>query len=360
MKAKHGNVSPKSREAANEYPLNRKMAGKSAGMIDKRQAFQVGHPGETGQLAPDDVGARVDEAAKTSPLPGPVPEFPEQNKMGETLKETARLIEQYLADNQPRLVGGTLRHHHYVLGRFFTYCQKECDQIGKADIRSFVDDLKRMGYKNATINSYLAVLKSFFNYCFEEELVAKNPALPFRRLAVGDPVLRFLVPDEHEQLREVASGCLLERAIVETFSATGVRASELCGIKKEDVNWDERTIAVREGWKHRIVFFNAACAARLKQYLGSRQDDSPYLFINRQGKPLTAATLDTYFHKFSRKLNFQVTPRMLRHTFAAGMARKGMSLEALCQFMGHRNIQSTMIYNKFYAANARNEYFKCQ
>jgi integrase/recombinase XerC len=363
------NIGPEKGNAANKHLGSKELANKTMAMIDEYRMipgeFLNDRRGDAGKLMPDDIGVQQDEGEKASPLPGSAPEFPEQNlsfrigsRWGETMEETAKVIGQYLEGNR-WLADGTRRHHRYALERFLASCQKGYDQIEKADIRNFADELKRMGCKNSTINSYLAVLRSFYRYCFEENLVAKNPALPIRFLHVDDPIPHYLTPDELEQLQEVASDDLLERAIVETLYATGVRASELCEIQKEDINWDEKSIAIqkRKGWRGRNVYFHARCAARLKQYLASRQDDSPYLFVNRQGKPLKTAILDSYFRVLSRKLNFNVTPRMLRHTFAAHMAQKGMPPITLMQFLGQANILSTMIYTRFYAENVRNDYY---
>jgi integrase/recombinase XerC len=347
------NIGPGKRNAVNKHLGSKKLANKTMAMIDKHRM--------AGKLKPDDTSVRLDEGE--TPLPGPAPEFPGQDgsRWDGALEKTARVIAQYLADNHGRLAEGTRRHHRYALEKFFNSCQKDFNQIEKADIRNFVDELKRMGCKNSTINSYLGALKSFYSYCIEEDLVAKNPAQPFRFLHVDDPIPHYLVSDELEEFKEVASGCLLERTIVETLNATGVRAGELCGIKKEDINWDEKAIAILgKGWMSgRTVYFHAGCAARLKQYLASRNDDSPYLFVNKLGEPLKTATLDTYFHKLSQKLNFQVTPRMLRHTFAAHMAQKGMPLMILSEILGHRNIQSTMMCIRISTADTRNEYLKC-
>jgi hypothetical protein len=197
------NIGPEKRNAANKHLGSTELADKTMAMIDKYRMIPGGflndRRGETGKLMPDDIGAQQDESEKTSPLPGSAPEFPEQNlsfrigsRWGETMEETANVIGQYLADNR-WFADGTLRRQQYVLETLFDSCQKGYDQIEKADIRNWIVKTER---KNSTINSYLAALRSFYYYCLEESLVAKNPALPIRSLNVGNPIPRYLGSDQ--------------------------------------------------------------------------------------------------------------------------------------------------------------------
>jgi integrase/recombinase XerD len=111
---------------------------------------------------------------------------------------------------------------------------------------------------------------------------------------------------------------------------------------------DEELITVwkGKGMKSRIVPFSAECTERLKVYLASRQDDSPYLFVNKYGKPLSVQALRRYFRDISRRLGFRVWPHLLRHTFATHLAEKGMELEKIQTLLGHKDIRSTEIYTK--------------
>ncbi|MEK5209714.1 tyrosine-type recombinase/integrase [Psychrobacillus sp. FSL H8-0510] len=116
------------------------------------------------------------------------------------------------------------------------------------------------------------------------------------------------------------------------INATGVRLGELSAMEQSDINWSERSIHIPRGKfkKGRIVLFTAMCATHLKAYLDSRTDQLSFVFVN------AAATnrlrhQDTYeqFRNYSNRLEFRLTPHMLRYTFAAHLAKKGMPLEAI-------------------------------
>jgi hypothetical protein len=197
------NIGPEKGNAANKHLGSKELANKTMAMIDKYRMipgeFLNDRRGETGMLMPDDIGVQQDEGEKTSPLPGSAPEFPEQNlsfrigsRWGETMEETAKVIGQYLEGNR-WLADGTRRRQQYVLETLFDSCQKGYDQIEAADIGNWMVKIER---KNSTINSHLAVLRAFYNYCLEEGLVAKNPALPIRSLNVDNPIPCYLGSDQ--------------------------------------------------------------------------------------------------------------------------------------------------------------------
>jgi site-specific recombinase XerD len=113
--------------------------------------------------------------------------------------------------------------------------------------------------------------------------------------------------------------------MIEVLYATGVRFGELADMKKSDINWSERSILIQRGKfkKGRIVLFTPKCATHLKAYLDSRTDQLPYIFVNELAtKPIR--NQDTYeqFRNYTKRLEYRVTPHMLRYTFAAHLAKR--------------------------------------
>jgi site-specific recombinase XerD len=188
--------------------------------------------------------------------------------------------------------------------------------------------------------------------------VGENPVLKVKLPRREERLPVYLEKSVLAELRETARVCFSDRTIVEMLYATGVRADELCQLKKEDVSWNEELITVwkGKGMKSRIIPFTPECGERLKMYLASRDDDSPYLFVNKWGKQLTPGTLRFYFQDISRRLGRRVYPHLLRHTFAMHLAIKGAPLEAIKKFMGHENIKTTEIYTKLSAKTRKDLY----
>jgi site-specific recombinase XerD len=275
----------------------------------------------------------------------------------EGLEKTAAAVKQYFLDNL-RVAKGTIKTQQSSLKGFFASCQKEYDQVEAADIRSWVGERRSRGNKNSTIRRGLVELGLFYDSCLKDGLVGENPVLKVKLPRREEHLPVYLEKSELAELRETARVRFRERTIVETLYATGVRADELCQLKKEDVSWNEELITVwmGKGMKSRIIPFTAECGERLKMYLASRHDDSPYLFVNKWGKQLTPGTLWFYFQDISRRLGWRVHPHLMRHTFAMHLALKGTPLEAIKKFMGHENIKTTEIYTKL-SAKVRKEMY---
>jgi integrase/recombinase XerC len=284
---------------------------------------------------------------------------PQADSWGEALPKTANAVQQYFLDNQFRLVRETVRRDRYTFNNFFSFCQKEYDQVLAADIRHWMEERKNK-IKNSTIRLELVRLRSFYSYCQEEDLTPGNPASSVEppKLVKSPPI--YLEKSQLARLREATRVCPRERTIVETLYTTGVRVNELCRLKKEDVDWETRLITVWDGkgMKDRIVLFTAECAERLKMYLALRQDESPYLFLSELGLPLKPSKVEHYFRCISRRLGFRVWPHLLRHTFAAHLAQKGMPLSAIQELLGHDDIKNTEIYTELYAHARKDQYDK--
>lgn len=270
-------------------------------------------------------------------------------------------MKQFIMDNQFRLDTESLKKYQCAVKQFLEYTGKSLTCITRSDIRHWLAHLKEKGYKPKTIWSKLTGLKSFFKYCTEEGFTLNNPALnvPFPHVEEKRPY--YLTVEQLNKLRKLLEGRLMERAIVELLYASGVRISELCSMKKEDIDWAERVIHIPKGKrkKGRIVLFTHECAEHLKSYLDSRTDDLPYVFLSLRSKnqPIHPDTVGQWlFRSYSKSLVFKVTPHTLRHTFAAHFAQKGMPLECIQVLLGHEEPQQTRYYARLYN-HARKEIY---
>lgn len=268
----------------------------------------------------------------------------------------------FFNDHQARFSRETIRGYRIALTQFFTFCVKSFGEVKATDIRAWLASLEENGLKPRSIHIKLAALKSFYNYCMEENQVKKNPTLTVHSPKIADSLPYYLSRREVALLQELTRDNPRNRAIVETLYATGVRISELLQIKLEDVKWDTRQIWIRKGKgnKERFVLFSYDCLERLKKYLAHRKRESPYLFSNYWGKPLSRVFVEQQFRLFSEELGFRVRPHTMRHTFAAHLAEKNMPQSYIQELLGHVNINSTRIYTRLMEHARKKKYDQYQ
>jgi site-specific recombinase XerD len=274
--------------------------------------------------------------------------------------ELEKQLNQFVLEYQVRLKPKTLEKYQVSIKRFFDYSRKALDIITKNDIRNWIEYLIESGYKSSSINEKLSGIKLFFKYCWEEEIISLNPVKDVPYLKVDEKLPCYLSKEQLNLLRGISEG-LEERAIIEVLYATGVRLGELAEMTKEDINWSERLIVIPngKGRKGRIVLFNSECTEHLKAYLDSRTDNCPFVFalVNSNGRRSKYARLvNSKFLNYSKQLGFKVTPHMLRHTFAAHLAKKGMPLECIQVLLGHDKFETTQVYARLYD-HARKEMY---
>ncbi len=257
----------------------------------------------------------------------------------------------------------TKRKYQIYLRQFFSFCMKTYADVTRHDIQSWLNRLNTNGNKPATRNNKLSALKTFFRFLHEDEYILKNPTEDIEFIKIKERLPLYLDKVTLAQLLEISNRSKLERAIVETLDATGVRIGELLNIEKNDVKWEQRQIVIKDtkGDRDRFVLFTPSCEARLKEYLKSRKVESNYLFCRKDGKPLHPNWVRTRFEEYSKQVNnpFKITPHTMRRTFAAHLAEKGMPLAYIQKLLGHIDMNSTRIYAKLYneARKKRYDYY---
>lgn len=275
--------------------------------------------------------------------------------------KTEEIIQLFQRDFQIRLQPNTLKAYIHTVNQLVNIIEKPIDQISRKDVRNWLMELSNHGYKPNTIHGKLIGIKTFFKYCYEEGITFVNPveSIPFPKR--NDALPRYLTDEQLLKLRKLVEGKLEEQAMIEVFFATGIRVSELKAMKKVDINWSEKKIIIPmgKGKKGRIVLFNQRCADYLKAYLETRTDDLPFVFVNpRAERHVRIQTINERFQLYSSQLGFHVTPHMLRHTFTAYLARRGMKLVAIRKLLGHDSIHTTHLYARLFDHLQKEQYDK--
>lgn len=269
-----------------------------------------------------------------------------------------KVIESFFYDHQARFSLETIRSYEISLSQFFNFCVKEYDSVKATDVRAFLASLEEKGLKQRSIKLKLAAIKSFYQYCMEENLLKKNPTLSVSTPKLDDSLPKYLSSRQVAILREHTRKDLRDRALVETLYATGLRISELLNIKREDIKWESRQIWIRygKGKKVRFVLFTNECELRLNSYLDTRGVQSEYLFCNKKGGRLSRVFVEKKFQEFSDELGFKIVPHMMRHTFATHLTEKNMDFSYIQELLGHININSTRMYTRLKDDERKGQY----
>lgn len=278
------------------------------------------------------------------------------------MKMSIDVQQSFFKDNQNRFSSETYRSYKISLKQFFEFCKKNIDEVKAIDIRSWLASLETKGLKSTSLHIKLAALKSFYQYCREENIVIKDPTLTVKAPKVDDSLPYYLSRRQVALLQELTRNNQMYRAIVEALYTTGVRISELLNIRLEDIKWETKQIWIRKGkgTKERFVLFTHECSERLKTYLHFREVESEYLFCNQRGGKLNRTTVQLSFKKFSETLGFRVVPHTMRHTFAAHLAEKNMPQSYIQELLGHVNINSTRIYTRLMEHARKKKYDQYQ
>lgn len=213
---------------------------------------------------------------------------------------------------------------------------------------------KEKNLRPNTVKRRLIALKSFFNFLVESEYLEQNPAadLPRPRLPQKHP--RYLCKEEVEKMLatfpdDQSPSALRDKTALMCLYYTGVRAKELVGLKKEDIDFKEKMVAVKKGkgGRFRRVPLHPLLESQLKKYLAEAPGlVNGYLFCNRQGLPISTDYVHHFVEECARTagLKKKVTPHMLRHTFATHLYRQGVNIFTLAKLLGHAELRSTSIY----------------
>lgn len=256
-------------------------------------------------------------------------------------------VELYLAGKRLEgLSGITLDGYMLELRIFAKHVAKPVDQITTNDIREYLSKFPEL--KISSIAKKLSVLKSFFSWLADEELITKDPARRIKPPKKEQRLPKALNIEELEQIRESCQTSR-ERAMIEVFYATGGRLSELQALNRADINYQAMSARViGKGNKEREVYLSFKAIYHLKKYLMTRLDDAPALFVTerRPYRRLSKRGIQRCIEVIANRSGIQkrIHPHTLRHTFATLTLNNGADLAAVQALLGHSDPATTQVY----------------
>ncbi len=257
----------------------------------------------------------------------------------------------------------TLRNYGREIAEFATFLAErdihQWDRVTPRLLEEWLGELARAGIAPASISRRLYEVRAFFHFLARRGYLEKNPLAAVGGPKLGRRLPRYLTVDEVFALLRAAGDDspfgLRDRAILELLYGSGIRLGELVALDVDDVDLQRRELWVREGkgGEERIALFGQAAAAALRTYLEhgrphlvDPQHASPALFLNRYGRRLSRVSVTNIVHRYARLagIHKNVTPHMLRHSFATHLMEGGADVRVVQELLGHRSPQTTQIY----------------
>lgn len=262
----------------------------------------------------------------------------------------------------------TIRNYDAYLSKFADFAAengvKSVDKIDLEVIKKWRLTLHRRDLANKTLNYYMIAIRSFLKYLSKMDIESLAP----EKIELADTPERkinFLEEEELERLLKAFDGSgkndLRNNAVLHLLFSTGLRVSELTALNRDNINLERREFSIMgKGGKTRVVFMSDEARDALQNYLDKRHDRDEALFIKesriknqelRKGEEenigrLTSRQMERIVQEAGKRAGIvkQVTPHVLRHSFATDMLRSGADLRSVQSLLGHVNVTTTQVY----------------
>lgn len=251
----------------------------------------------------------------------------------------------------------SLKYYRSTIEMMIRKINKTVKHITTDDLRTYLATYQKDNDSSkVTIDNIRRILSSFFGWLEDEDYILKSPVRRIHKVKTGKLVKETYTDEQLEKLRD---GCttLRDLAIVDLLASTGMRVGEMVLLNKDDINFDERECVVfGKGDKERVVYFDARTKLHLQQYLNSRSDDNPALFVSllSSHKRLEIGGVESCLRKLGNQLGVdKVHPHKFRRTLATMAIDKGMPIEQLQKLLGHQKIDTTLQYAMVKQSNVK-------
>lgn len=242
----------------------------------------------------------------------------------------------------------TLNYYQSVLLKLFSMVPASVLHMKTEHIRSYLSAYAdRTKCSKSNLDNIRRILSSFFTWLEEESYILKNPVRRIHKIKVDKTVKETYSDEAMERMRDECH-CLRDLAIIDLLASSGMRVGELVRLNREDIDFDNREcIVFGKGSKERPVYFDARTKIHLKNYLDSRTDDNPALFVSllKPYNRLQISGVEIRLRSLGRELGIpKVHPHKFRRTLATRAIDKGMPIEQVQRLLGHTQIDTTMQY----------------
>lgn len=251
----------------------------------------------------------------------------------------------------------SLKYYRATIEAMLEKVEKEVKHIVTDDIREYLTDYqKNKNTSKVTIDNIRRILSSFFSWLEDEDYILKSPVRRIHKVKAGTNIKETYSDESLELMRDNCKE-IRDLAIIDMLASTGMRVGEMVLLNRNDIDFNEREcIVFGKGSKERVVYFDARTKIHLKNYLESRVDDNPALFVSLKApyERLKIGGVEVRLREFGKRLGVQkVHPHKFRRTLATMAIDKGMPIEQLQQLLGHSKIDTTLQYAMVKQSNVK-------
>ena len=275
--------------------------------------------------------------------------------------------------NDKKLSDNTLQSYKRDINQYEKYInEKQIDYL-KADektIKEYLDYLQEVGKKASTVSRSLASTRSFYQYLVRTKVILQDPTNGIQAPKIEKRIPSILTAKEVELLLEQPQNVDLkgirDKAMLEFAYATGMRVTEIISLNIQDVNLKESYVVCKSGARQRNIPLGTLSMKALKEYMDEarpymiKDESVEALFVNVNGKRLTRQGFwkIVKYYKEQAHITKEITPHVLRHSFATHLLQNGADLKAIQTMLGHSDISSTQVYMQFQDEGLKNVYRK--
>ena len=242
----------------------------------------------------------------------------------------------------------SLKYYKSTIEMMIATVGKSVKHIETDDIRRYLTEYQeKKKSSKVTIDNIRRILSSFFSWLEDEDYILKSPVRRIHRVKTGTNIKETYSDEALELMRD---NCTEPRdlAMIDLLYSTGIRVGELVGLNISDIDFEERECVVYgKGDKERRVYFDAKAKLHLQNYINSRTDTNPALFVTLDSpyERLKISGVEIRVRELGRKLNIEkIHPHKFRRTMATRAIDKGMPIEQVQKILGHSQIGTTMQY----------------
>ena len=276
-------------------------------------------------------------------------------------------------ENDKKLSENTLQSYKRDLKQFKKYiedCEIHYNRVKEEDIKEYIKELQEEGKKASSISRCIASIRSFYQFILKNKKIKVDPTANIQSPKIQKRVPSVLTSKEVELLleqpKDVDLKGIRDKAMLEFAYATGMRVTEIISLNIDDVNLEEGYVICNNSNKQRNIPLGTMSLKALKEYIQEargiliKREDEKALFVNINGTRLTRQGFWKIikYYKEQAHITKDITPHVLRHSFATHLLQNGADLKAIQTMLGHSDISSTQVYMQFQDEGLKNIYKK--
>ena len=243
-------------------------------------------------------------------------------------------------------------------------------KVNNEDILNYLKYLKELNKKPSTISRHLASIRLFYQYLLKNKKIKEDPTKGIQSPKIEKKAPSILSSQEVSLLLEQPNGedlkSIRDKAMLEIAYATGMRVTEIISLNVEDIDLNASSVTCKNANKQRIIPLGKMSLNALKEYMSTarpnliKDENEKALFVNINGRRLTRQGFWKIikYYKEQAHITKEITPHILRHSFATHLLQNGADLKAIQTMLGHSDISSTQIYIQFQDDSIKNIYKK--